>query len=301
MYAMKYALCRDGGNVQGCAKNKSSCEFRTDHNMSVYTSANLTSSSWEWQADLLPNSIPTAVYFRGKVLRNRASAQYVLWIFGGDSLIVATATSPVGPFALNSVRKSNEVLLHKTGDFSFMIEADDAGGNGGTVGTAYIIYNADMKGICIEQLAPDYLSSLGVSNPALYSSGVIGAPQTEAPTLFERNGLYYALFDHLCCVCSYGSGVQVHTAAAPLGPYVYRGQVGRSATGVPTTHAQQCWVMQLPAGSTPEYVWIGDRWGSAPDSLHGHDLTYWQPLRFSENGSVAEFEWLDSFEIELGA
>ena len=40
-------------------------------------------------------------------------------------------------------------------------------------------------------------------------------------------------------------------------------QVARDGDGDPITHAQQCWVLQLPAGSTPEFVWIGDRWGSA--------------------------------------
>lgn len=233
------------------------------------------------------------------MLRNRIRETYVLWIFGGNDLVIASSTSPAGPFKLESVRPSAQALLHKTGDFSFMIDRDEK---------AYVIYNSAMAGINIEQLAPDYLSALGHTNPKRYSSGVFGLTDTEAPVLFRRGELYYALFDHTCCVCPYGSGVGVYTAHSPLGPYTYRGQVGRDAAGDPATGwardghgAQQCWVMQLPSGSSPEFVWIGDRWGSAPDGLHGHDLTYWQPLEFGSDGTIGQFHFLDNFTITLGS
>ena len=41
----------------------------------------------------------------------------------------------------------------------------------------------------------------------------------EAPSLFERNGIYYALFSWCCCFCKQGSGIIVHTAPHPLGPW----------------------------------------------------------------------------------
>jgi hypothetical protein len=45
----------------------------------------------------------------------------------------------------------------------------------------------------------------------------------EAPTMFKRNGIYYAMFGYQCCFCEQGSGIRVYTATAPLGPYVYQG------------------------------------------------------------------------------
>jgi hypothetical protein len=45
----------------------------------------------------------------------------------------------------------------------------------------------------------------------------------EAPTMFKRNGVYYAMFGYQCCFCEQGSGIRVYTATAPLGPYVYQG------------------------------------------------------------------------------
>jgi hypothetical protein len=168
-----------------------------------------------------------------------------------------------------------------------------------------------MKGISIEQLAPDYLSSLGATDQQRFSSGVFGQATTEAPVLFERRGIYYALFDHTCCVCSYGSGVQVYTASTPLGNYSYRGQVGRTEKGDPVTHAQQAWILQLPLPNhttsiaqggeqqDQQYIWIGDRWGSAPDGLHGHDFSYWQLLEFDEQGDILQFDWKDGVEVVL--
>jgi hypothetical protein len=116
MYAMKYALCHAGPtHGAGCSSNRSDCDFRDDHNVSVFTSVNLTSGSWEWQADIFPAAAPTSAYFRGKVMHNPALGTFVLWIFGGKNLVVAVASSATGPFKLHSVTPSNQALLHKTG------------------------------------------------------------------------------------------------------------------------------------------------------------------------------------------
>jgi hypothetical protein len=296
LYGMKYALCRSEGQQHGCAKNRSACDFRTDHNVSVYSSSTLQSGTWHHEADILPAGAPLAAYFRGKVLHNaattNASQRFVLWIFVGGGLVISTSATPTGPFALHSVQKSSDVLLHKTGDFSFAVDNQ----------TAYVIYNANMQGIVVEQLSPDYLSSLGKRNPARYSSGSFGNRSTEAPVLFSRRGRHYALFDKTCCVCAAGSGVEVWVSVAgALGPYEYQGQVGRdAATGRTITSAQQCWVMALP-GQDPPFIWIGDRWGSARDGLHGHDFTYWSPLRFDDAGMLLQFVEVPGVNISISA
>lgn len=38
--------------------------------------------------------------------------------------------------------------------------------------------------------------------------------------MFKRNNIYYALFGHCCCFCYQGSGIIVHTAPTPMGPWV---------------------------------------------------------------------------------
>jgi hypothetical protein len=55
--------------------------------------------------------------------------------------------------------------------------------------------------ISVEQLAPDFLSS------AKHNSGFFGATFVEAPVMFKRQGVYYAMFGHCCCFCAAGSDI----------------------------------------------------------------------------------------------
>jgi hypothetical protein len=72
---MAYGSCHN----KGCASND--CGGRLDHNISIFTSPNLTSGSWRYVADLLPvNKRPSATYYRPKVVFNPASKKYVFWV-----------------------------------------------------------------------------------------------------------------------------------------------------------------------------------------------------------------------------
>merc|ERR1711918_129906 len=62
--------------------------------------------------------------------------------------------------------------------------------------------------------------------PNNVSSGVFGNEFVEAPAMFKRKGLYYALFDNCCCFCGHGSGIGVYTARSPLGPWTYHNNIG---------------------------------------------------------------------------
>ena len=107
--------------------------------------------------------------------------------------------------------------------------------------------------------------------------------------------MYYLLFDNTCAFCRAGSGARVYVSNGPLGPYTFRGNInmrsnsrteGRSWTGPGTGRddaklpAQQADVVELPAAAGTLYMWMGDRWGSTPDGMKGHDFQVWVPLRF---------------------
>jgi beta-xylosidase len=117
----------------------------------------------------------------------------------------ATSASPEGPFKLvtPSTNLTRNNATSHAGDGHIFVDDD---------GSAYFIYSAQYY-MSIEQLTPDYLASTGKSSP-LFSEYFV-----EAPFMFKRNGTYYALFGHCCCFCYQGSGVIVHTASHPLGPY----------------------------------------------------------------------------------
>jgi len=183
-----------------------------------------------------------------------------------------------------------ETGYNQTGDFSLFADDD---------GTAYIIYTAHISGfptthqMSVEQLSDDYLTTLGLS----HNSGFFGDSFVEAPAMFKRNGIYYAVFGPCCCYCGQGSPVYIHTASHPLGPYTTKNSLG---SNIP---AQQTNILTYlsKTGSTVEnqYIWQGDRWQSAPDGLKGHDFTYFGPLSFDAQGGVAALTFLNNFTIDV--
>jgi len=253
---------------------------------------------------------------------------YVLWWnydppSGSSAYAAATSISPTGPFKV--VNQKINVTREHGGDYALFVDDD---------GTGYLVYSADYW-MGIEKLTPDFLHSTGqvaICNP----NGSHFYPEyfVEAPVFFKRNNLYYVLFGHCCCFCDQGSGVLVHTAANPLGPWrVQVGgdvacnppQVGFSTNSVmsssvehvmslPTpgqgclynsnevsvTRSQQNFIVKVEVeGGRIEYVWTGDRWQQAPDGIKGHEPQFWVPLEFGEDGVVVKIRWVDQFELDV--
>lgn len=99
------------------------------------------------------------------------------------------------------------------GDFDILVDDD---------GTAYIIYSQNYY-MSIEQLTPDFYYSTG-------KSYMFGEYFVEAPIFFKKDSIYYALFGWCCCYCMQGSGVLVHTANNPMGPYTVQVSASRADT-----------------------------------------------------------------------
>ena len=164
--------------------------------------------------------------------------------------------------------------------------------------------------------------------PTNTSSGIFGNHFVEAPAIFKRNGVYYALFGECCCFCGQGSGIGVYTAAAPLGPWTYHENIGCEGGepkpgcgcgmnggsppalecpplyGTSVTKAQQNFVIQVHTPSGLEYVWTGDMWQSADDGIKAHDLQFWAPLVFVKDAASGlelprPVKWLDNFTIDV--
>jgi hypothetical protein len=96
------------------------------------------------------------------------------------------------------------------------------------------------------------------------------------------------MVDTCCCFCPSGSGARVFTSARPLGPFIERANINRqSGSGSPIVTAQQTWVGQIPTTQGTAYIWLGDRWGSRPDGINGHDFQFWSaPLKFDGEGNI---------------
>jgi hypothetical protein len=310
-YGMEYGLCEEDPKG-GCDNHTTgACGFRTDHNVSIFRSADLSQHSWARVGSALPEGRPTAIYYRPKVLFNARTKKYVLWVNWRECLpcglfyLTATSDSPAGPFTL---AKANVTTRYKDGG-DFTVFADDDG-------RGYLLYQSRASGhvASVELLSDDFTDSLGAVDPESSSSGLFGPKGIEAPAMFKRDGVYYALVGLDCCFCKLGSGVIVFTAASPLGPFTEHGQVGRYANKTSITKAQQNFVITVPTTSGAEggppsysYLWTGDRWQSAPDGLKDHDWQTWLPLEFTDAGAqqqpgaamIKQMVWRDSFTIDV--
>jgi hypothetical protein len=326
-YGMGYQNCTETigiippVNCPGMYKPFGGCGFRDDHAVNVYSSPDL--ASWTFERTALPIELrPTGIYFRPKVIFNRQNNEYVLWInylppaptplkaYPNATYLVATSKTPTGPFIV--VNEEASIAVKGGGDLAVFVDPKDQVG--------YLAYDAWGKSefgdhqVSIEKLTPDYHDTLG----AAASTGPISPKNNEAPILFERQGLYYLLFGNTCCFCSGGANSQVWVASAPMGPW---NNTGVDINPKKRIHAQENFVIQAQGdrsrfpraqgdravnGSTGGatetealYIYTGDLWTSAADTLKSHDLQFWAPLRF--NGSnIAPMEWVDSFEIDVG-
>ena len=300
-YAAGYGECAERNSTTGCAGGFSGCGFFNNHSVNLWTSTDL--STWTPRGNVLPEANRVdAILFSPKVVYNARTQLFVLWYnyVPHYSYGVATSPSPYGPFStVNTTAGASFQYGYPSnsniGDFSILLDDD---------GDAYFLYSANAH--CqIERLAPDFLSSSWIYTNQ--TSGVL-PHGNEAPALFKRDGVYWALVSDSCCYCEEGGLVRAFSSASPLGPYSYVGEIaagphpGGAPDGRAATESQQTAVVAVPdgAGGTT-YVWIGDRWQSAPDRLKAHDYTFWAPIQWPANGSIGRLTWMDEFNLTVGA
>jgi len=304
-YASSYGDCAEPPqNASGCTPwppPPNGCGFRDDHFVSLFVSRDL--SAWENRGAVMrmadlphgPDGLPAgSIMYSPIVVFDAANARYVLWFnfvlpdFSGSFVAIATSASREGPFTL-AVKNVTSLAHAATGDFDILLDED---------GSAYIIYTAHIFGpgpahlMSVERLAPDFMSSTGAN------SGFFGDAGVEAPSIWRRGDTYYASFGATCCFCVEGSDAVGYTAPAPLGPWTRRGVIGGGAsTG--RIRAQQSAVFPWLDAATNEtqFMWWGARWQTAPDGDKAHDASFFFPLSFRDDGSVAEMTWVDSFEV----
>ena len=209
---------------------------RTDHNVSLYTSPDLVTWTnagvvFGAQGNLPPNS----VLFAPKTVFNPTTQLFVMFFnyivdtFSNSFYGVATSARAEGPFSLKV--KNIALRYQDNGDENLLVDTD---------GTAFLIYTtlSHGHGMSIERLAPDYLSSLGATDPA-QSSGIFGDSNVEAPAVFKRGDIYYAVFGQCCCYCGSGSVVSVYTSSSALGPYTKRSVLAGEGAGAAAFGSQQ--------------------------------------------------------------
>eukprot|EP01060_Flectonema_neradi_P023534 TRINITY_DN317_c0_g1_i3.p1 TRINITY_DN317_c0_g1~~TRINITY_DN317_c0_g1_i3.p1 ORF type:complete len:348 (+),score=66.04 TRINITY_DN317_c0_g1_i3:52-1095(+) len=292
-YSIGYGDCTEN---PGCSKAgvNNSCGFMFNHSVTLYTSKDLSSGSWVNRGNVLPvQNRPMGIVFASTVVYNNVTDQYVLWAnylpsnnFQLSRYFVATSKSRFGPFDV--VNPHVNLTRSPQGDSKIFVDDD---------GQGYIIYTTVEKAghlLAIERLTPDFIYSQGDSAP-LNPSGCM-----EAPSVFidRESGKYFALASECCCFCSEGGDVEVYSSDSILGNYTHHGSINQKRQ-IP---AQQTYVLPVNTTSGWQYIWIGDRWGSAPDKLKSHDFTYWGLLNWTGAGSgrlPQTMEFVDQFDVNL--
>ena len=308
-WGMAYGLC----NVtkSGCDGlwYPPHCGYRTNHNLSLYSSPDLM--TWTYILDALPMPLrPTAVYYRPQVVFNPRTRLFVLWInlvnlwpgtedpnYGNSTYLVGTTASPYLPFAVVGPAATLRGSLG-VGDLALFVDPADGQGY-----VAYAAWATPIHAVSVERLAPDFLSS------ALDNSGAVTPSMYEAPLLFARASrgawTYYLLSGPTCCFCAEGAPSRVFTAASPLGPYTDTGAFvdPPGAANASLLGAQNSMLVGVPlAGGGSGVVWAGDRWASAVDGLFGHNLQYWGLLAWDEHTTPPlpkPLAWLDQLNFNM--
>eukprot|EP00040_Diaphanoeca_grandis_P024458 m.134381 g.134381 ORF g.134381 m.134381 type:complete len:381 (-) comp29737_c0_seq2:528-1670(-) len=309
-YGMGYQNCTETTgilpprNCPGIYQPFGGCGFRIDHAVNVYSSPDL--KRWSHVGDALPMSArPTGIYFRPNILFNDATKKFVLWInflpeaptpleaYVNATYIVATSSTPTGPFVVQTMRAA--MGYHGGGDFTLFKDTH--------TDIAYIAYDAwsNNHRISIERLTKDYLNSEGLTSN---TSGLLSTSGNEAPIFFRRGSWYYLMWGPTCCFCEQGSGSNVWASSHPLGPWKSMNtDINPMVKEVRTIKAQESFVIEVPSSlTTKEFVYVGDRWTSAPDKLKSHDLQFWQTLEFDDAATpprISVLAWRNTATISV--
>jgi len=330
-HAMQYGLCElppkypcDAQDLPG------HCGFQNDHNISIWSSPTMASGTWTYVGNSIDVSQrPAGIVWRPHLVYNPNTKLYVLfwnWVVGTHGypgfIAVAIAATPGGPFKMANDKLN--LTRGASGDFAIFVDDD---------GKGYVIYSDCGVGLFMEELTSDYYHTSGGAVWTFPEKNV------EAPFVFKKDGIYYALYTYCCCFCLQGSSVQVYTASHALGPYTQEtpGELAcykvnttaksvkevdrHGLTGDPVVQvidtpghgcqsityqyasvvrSQQNYIVKVTnATGYTTYIWTGDRWGQTPDNLKGHEPQYWMPLTFNSNGSIQKLYWMNNFTYSV--
>ena len=203
----------------------------------------------------------------------------------GYTLALAVSRNAAGPFSI--IQWSYQVPGFETiVDFYFWQSLD---------GSLIMKHNGG-GGESAVVLSEDYMRVVDTSKLFGQELGY-----TEGGGIFLYNSSTYVMAGYGCCFCTLGSNGFLWKSETTLGTYTLLGDyIPRNDDGSSITHAQQFSVTPIYTSQGIIPMFIGIRFGSAPDYQKDHDFQYWLPLQFdSSTGKMKNLTWQDSFEISL--
>ncbi len=280
--------------------------------VACYSSTNLM--DWVNQGIVLATSTndpagdlhPRRVLERPKVIYNRSTGKFVLWLhidspdYRAARSGVAVADKPTGPFKyLGSLRPNAGVwprgvtARDKTPDDKNFLARDFADGQMARDmtlfvdddGTAYQFYAAEENStLQVSQLSPDYL------RPAGKYARLFAGRFMEAPAVFKRGGKYYLIMSG--CTGWAPNAARAAVAESIWGPWTELDNPWTGPEAEVSYNSQSTFVLPVP-GRAGTYIFMADRWnpGNLEDSRY-----VWLPLRFDPTGRP-QLRWVDSWNL----
>jgi hypothetical protein len=218
--------------------------------------------------------------FRPKVVYNRSTDLYVLWIntpsYAGNGYRVLTSPSPKGPFTLAA---KPDLEDEDVPDWQGNVRTQD-GDHGLFVdehGVGWLVWNRGGR-LLQERLNESYTSGTGAPKVIMNYPNVSPWAGVESPSEFQHDGHYYIAMSLPRCPYCTGTGTAIEQSPGPGGPWTYQGMISsNSCSGQPNE------VDQL----APEvFLWTSDQWvrggnaGSWPRLNEALATQAWEPLQF---------------------
>jgi hypothetical protein len=280
--------------------------------VSCYSSTNL----YQWKSEgLALAAVPdkpehdlhsSKVLERPKVIYNRATKQFVMWMhmdstdYAAARAGVAVCARPAGPFRyLGSFRPNAKAWPRNASeedrrpgpsnalarDFEQGQMARDLTVFADDDGKGYLFYaSEDNATMHVSLLTDDYLRTVGE-----YTRILVGRSM-EAPAVFKRGKKYYLIASG--CTAWAPNAARSAVADNPLGPWTELGNPCVGKDGEISFQAQSTFVLPV-AGAEGSFIFMADRWKQwdLADSRY-----VWLPLEVGPDGKLI-IRWRDRWSL----
>jgi hypothetical protein len=227
---------------------------------------------------------------RPHIVYNPNNKNYVLWANAGSpGYVVATSTSPSGPFVFSANRALVDPAFDSLQPADFTVEVID--------GEGYIVFSAlnfkspnagnvwppIFQNMHASKLTKDFMNTTRVSWPVSSAAGDLIDNEAESPDIFKRGNTFYVAASNTCGYCN-GSIALLYRSDSIQGPWTRQILEGYSCNGqvegvLPLTDAK--------TGAVTN-VWHSTSVPGGPRTGFGGHI--FQPLNFNADGSAKNLD-----------